>query len=913
MKIESQIDGADRREFLPSKETWELATTSLSPLWVVGVGLLCLAAGYLVSPFFTPVFARAGVWLPYLLLGTLFPTVLAVVVVGRRAGHTLPVAWSLISIIVSCIAIVIFAGPVHAFVAMGIAQLQTLICAVIFRKSKAASSHDLLTLLGFSFFAWVVCLELLTWDGLTARIPPSWSLLLIGAIVSVATCWWMFGDAWVSGRFGVLSIRLLNIVAFTTIAAASFRTDGLFVTDGLGEDGTFHHWGAFVGAADAVRQGGWLLWDVPSLYGFLSPLVLAEFPAPSTWQSLYLLNGLLTTLLGIWMFLRLRAVHPSVYGSLFALVAVLVVVFLSIYPPHLSPEHFFPQSGAYRFVWCYVLIGVLEWESRQVPGSSRQRLTLIMGTICWALSALWSAESAVYGTVIWIPALAIIVVRDHLMVKERRAWRSALGRVLFPPLLLTILTAVIVLFYRRFLGRGPDFRAYFEAVLAFSDTTVSDLTGLYDPTSFARTIAIGVLVVVILAAVSVAFVSRQGSLRYLPLACGSAFGVWALLSYPVGEVFQFAIYRIVPFMILAMAILLSVAMPNLASRGAEVWSDAFKVTFVTILATLLTTTIANASELGGYVRAIRSEPFIGQDITAGLPLVDPSLESLLVEAGVSSNDQIFYAGSDFGNLMPRWTPAGADAPLIGSQQWLTGQPVTMVFLSDMRKQVYMARDAERNPVGGWLVERRQADSVVFGIGDWFFQQVARNFVPTRIAENADWRVTRYEPVGVNSEHEASSLVPLGHPTLPSEVLINGNSLSGSVFPDIWGYFGPEWSSLPDDQDNQGGRCAQGEGSLYVYSPEPLHGSLAVIPPRGSDPVVVNISANDGAAVPAQLTRNGKLEADLDLLEGWNEIIVALSGDPGSGNMQTTDVSGCDLASSKQQNLEIKSVDLRFRK
>lgn len=909
MVTESVVDGADRHETPALRDNWLVVSESLAPLWVVCVGVLSLAVGYLVSPLFIPVFSRAGVWLPYLALGTLFPALLAGVVLAQRAEYKAPAILSLISVSLSCLAVVIFAGPVHAFIAMGLAQIQTAICAVMLRRVTVARPPDLLTLLVFSFFAWVACLELFTWAGMETRLAPSWPLLAIGVIVSTSTCWWMFGEAGVRSNTGSWGVRLLDIVSCAAITAAAFRTDGLFVSDQLGEDGTFHHWGAFVGAAEAVRQGGWLLWDVPSLYGFLSTLVLAAIPTPSTWQALYLANGLLTALLGIWIYARLKAVHASPFGSVFALVSVLVVVFLSVYPPLLSPQHYFPQAGAFRFVWCYVLIGVLAWESTQRPGSSNQRLALLVGTLCWTLSTAWSAESAVYGTVIWIPAFGLVIFRDHLMAQASRNWRAALGWTLFPLILLTVLSAVIVLFYRRILGHGPDARAYVEVVLAFSNTTVSDITGLYDPMSFARTIAVGVLVVVMLAVVAVAFATNQGGLRYLPLACGSAFGVWALLSYPVGEVFQFAIYRIVPFMILVMAVLLSVALSDLDFRDAQRWSDAFKVTVITILTALLTTTIANASELGGYIRTIRTEPFIGRDVTVGLPLVDPSLESLLVDAKLSGDDPIFYAGSDYGNLMSGWTPAGASEPVTESQQWLTGQPLTMVFLSDLRKQVYMARDAQRHPEDGWLIERRDANSVVFGIGDWFFQQVSTSHVPAGIAENENWRITRYEPVSAAAAIDGATRIPEGHPTLSAEFLINGTPLAGSVFPEIWGYFGPEWTSLATDQ---AGKCAPGQGTLYVYTPEPLNASLAIGFLRESEPVILNVSVNGGGAVPTQPTRNRKMTAELTLNAGWNEVVVAHSEPSPADAVPMMIITGCQLEKGEQEELGIKSVDLRFR-
>src|SRR6185369_1667119 len=49
-----------------------------------------------------------------------------------------------------------------------------------------------------------------------------------------------------------------NALAFAVFALASLRTEHLH------HQVAFHHWGVFVGPAEMVRQGGWLLWDVPS-------------------------------------------------------------------------------------------------------------------------------------------------------------------------------------------------------------------------------------------------------------------------------------------------------------------------------------------------------------------------------------------------------------------------------------------------------------------------------------------------------------------------------------------------------------------------------------------------------------------------------------------------------------------------
>ncbi|MEJ7640344.1 MAG: hypothetical protein WKF75_20850 [Singulisphaera sp.] len=89
-----------------------------------------------------------------------------------------------------------------------------------------------------------------------------------------------------------LAFTMGNLLAIAILGLASLRADslgGTAVMHPFHERGmvAFHHWGAIVGPAELVRRGGWLLWDVPSQYGFLSALTIAAIPLKSVWQSFY--------------------------------------------------------------------------------------------------------------------------------------------------------------------------------------------------------------------------------------------------------------------------------------------------------------------------------------------------------------------------------------------------------------------------------------------------------------------------------------------------------------------------------------------------------------------------------------------------------------------------------------------------
>ena len=55
-----------------------------------------------------------------------------------------------------------------------------------------------------------------------------------------------------------------------------------------------HHWQTYVGPVELMLQGGYLLWDTPSQYGFLNTIFIYLMPFDDPWMKLYYLNSLLT-------------------------------------------------------------------------------------------------------------------------------------------------------------------------------------------------------------------------------------------------------------------------------------------------------------------------------------------------------------------------------------------------------------------------------------------------------------------------------------------------------------------------------------------------------------------------------------------------------------------------------------------
>lgn len=869
----------------------------LSPLWVAGVAVVILGISLLPAAFFLSRGSRLGIWIPYLALGILFPAVMVLVLNWLRSGHLLPVLAQRILIVLALAAPLAVAQAVDVLPALGLALVQTAVCIGIL---KSRSTPLAVALMSVGFGSWLVMLKLFAWGPMPSVYPASWHLLAIGVASLIGCCWWAFRLGPGHDRF----YKAADILALGLLILLAFRTDGLFQTDRVAPTGSFYHWGAAVGPAEAIRQGGVLLWDTPSPYGFLLPLTIAAFPASTTWQSLYVLNAISTALLAIGIYLAIRLRVPNMIGALLSLMLSAATVYLSsMYPPLLLPEHYYPMAGAFRYAWCYLLIGVLILERIAARNSRSRDWILVAGSICWLLSTLWSPESAFFGTLIWIPAYVWIVLRErHVGAQSKRA---VAGWLLLPVALFSLSVGCLFAVYQMRFGHGPDVQAYFEVVLSFGGSQVAQTSGLFGPTDFANT-ALVLVFGVVLFAFAAAMLVIFNSWRDVPLAVGLMFGTWGLLAYPLSQPFLFASYRLLPFVVLGMAIILTLTVrPGISQRSD--WTALLRMMFVPLLATILVTAYANLPELAYFAGAMRNEPFRGRDVTTGLPHVEESLQQLLTAAHVRSTDRLWYEGTTYGELLPVWQPAG-QPPVVVSMQWLAGPLSSMIYLSDDRKQTYLARSAERQNDGGWLIEPRDRGRLKFFLGAWFFEQVNRTHIPTQFASNEDWQLIWFEPRPNGAGPEDSLQDIAWEPGLTDDVRINGEKLSSSVLPPVWGVWGSEWTSSAPERS---GRCVAGEGTFFVYSSKARRVALKLKQPEEA-PRSLTVQVNDELRGVSEWQGAEADTVSVSLQEGWNTIGISLSGPGKADGTRPVNPETCLSGTLPEDVVRIDRIDIRTK-
>ena len=393
---------------LPFRKHLSSCSNGLSFLWVCGLALLLV----LFCSHFLPFQEEHAEWASYLLLGTAFPlAVLSVFLIERR----LPDIHPLVNPIKSGLGLSFLAVSIYYLFHFNDITVPILIVSfiswvvmlcIVTATNRSTHNFDAgiaLIAIPIVLISWAVSIKLICPQPFIPWLIASrfTTLIFIPSFLLVSTNLLLW-PALPTRRIPRL-LTIENFIAICLFGLASIRIDVI-------PEGAFLHWSAFIGPAELIRQGGWLLWNVPSQYGFLNTVLLSILPTNSVWQALYIIDSLLCWVVATIVFLLLRFPRGGMTNYVFAFLITLASVFT------LSAHHSLPSTGAWRFVWCYVLLLILLLN---VNTHHRTATFLWFGTIAWLIGTLWSAESAIYCAAIWLPAYVCLILQRALSPEAR--------------------------------------------------------------------------------------------------------------------------------------------------------------------------------------------------------------------------------------------------------------------------------------------------------------------------------------------------------------------------------------------------------------------------------------------------------------------------------------------------------------
>lgn len=730
---------------------------ALSPMAGAGLGILVLLLAHWWFAVVLDVAGEGYEWGLYLALGTVFPAMILAAGLARRVSALVDVdeAWGPTAR--AGVAVVGLSVPFLALVrrqewpvaVMALAQL-----LIVVACDRAAGRRVDPTRLAVAAvvlpIAWAAAVRLVYWtplerlvflsgatspDVLTLSISAPFVVFGLSlALVTVALYGWPRarvdvprGIVWAADAAAVLGLAIL-----------AFRTDELFAP---GHQVHFIHWGVVIGPAELVRQGGWLLWDVPGQYGFLNALLAAALPVGSVWQATYVVisSAVLVAALCNYALSRAALRGPAGFALPFLLTwaAMFVMAGLPAVMVGVGPKSY-PGNSPYRYVWVYVLLVLLALD--YTTAGRRRRLIGILGSMAWVAGTLWSAESAVYCGSIWLPGYTLTALHD--VAATGGASRSRLrdagalaGWLLLPLGLLGASVGGIAGVYLIGLGHLPDGRAYFDHALAYS-------RGAWGVALDANGAVSAPLLGLLLITTAVACALRRGVTDPALAPLVGAWGaVWSTASYFVWNSHPNNAAAQSPILVTALAVVLLVERrsPSTGWTGAMV-----RLCMVPLFVVMLTVACGRWSLLARNLASLEQSP--PPTVDRMLPPISPDLVDLLRSAGVTRTDRVVFVHETLG--VGAWPDDSPDGPTLSTWSQPTWLPTFPLFLfdslGDERSGLYISRFVSRTRSGGWLIQPRDAPYTDF---PWLARALDDHFIRTASFEDATWQVIRFEYVG----------------------------------------------------------------------------------------------------------------------------------------------------------------------
>ena len=254
----AEIGSVARRRGLALTIEWNFLRP-FTPLWIVGLAVLLLLTGHVL--FRSPVLNFQGKtydWAQYAFLGLALPILLFGGSWlwrrwGWRSGTASTIQRVLMVIAMAAFTVFIAAsigkhGLWSGLLAVVLALVQTGLM-VLPRRKVGSGDGRLLAIFTIALVGWTVAFSL----SLGELIQPPF--FLVGFAISFLLVSLAARDLTTDkqrARFEPWTRA--DVAALVLIALMSLRTEGLF--EELAERGAIHHRGAWVGAADLVREGG---------------------------------------------------------------------------------------------------------------------------------------------------------------------------------------------------------------------------------------------------------------------------------------------------------------------------------------------------------------------------------------------------------------------------------------------------------------------------------------------------------------------------------------------------------------------------------------------------------------------------------------------------------------------------------
>ena len=704
----------------------------IEPLWIASTAALFIIWGYDLVPALIRALGHSGQtetieWAVYMSMLVAFPVVcivIAVILTRYLKGQPAIIAKTFVIAAAFTLGIIYIANGRLALAAIAIlpAVITALMSPGAYKVMSDRPLEGLVLLIVtgvVAFIAWMCAGGMVYWTGATSWFLGSpWRIIaiLIATLVAI-TGLPRFGEAREVKPPPGVAFRIVTAFLLLILIVFSFRTNPMV---------EFYHWGFWVGPIEQLRQGGWLLHDTPSQYGFLSILIPAALPG-SAWISFWYYQAAVYAIVSVLMFIIFRRLRGGVGNLLLAFLVVFTTLFFRPRSADLLlPAQMTPSGGPVRFLWCFVMLGWLLLVFRDSKGRDEPAAGFpIVGHIIWICSIAWSFETAVYTSAIWFSAFAVYLV-------QRGTTRGLARHIATPIAMVLVLYAIVWIVYRMLLGISPDLAGYTEFALLYGRGGFGSL-----PIETHGSIWYLLLTFFIASTVVVQFLAEDWRDFRLAVAAGVWGGTWALASYFVSRSHPANLLSIAPSLLFGVAVLM-ILIRHSARRP---WHLYVRAASVPVLAVPIAMTLGHPR----LYEDLTTPQLAPHKFTQQVPAMDPALQSLLTANGAKSTDS-FVRIVDGRLVLPAWIGADSSKTL-SDRSWLPKPYEIIGSLPPWRREVYLDRNS-RTGQGGWLIHSRNGPLLHF---DERFAELEKHYSVRKKAESGEWMIWYMEPLAPRGE------------------------------------------------------------------------------------------------------------------------------------------------------------------
>lgn len=594
-----------------------------------GLVLFFLLCSSLIAYYFGGRHIGLVKWIPYLILPLSMLLGIHILIRKITLSNRFSVVMMVVFLIYACGMIVSNAAQLHSYTPIVTGLILFSVAGYLIHSQYLQVSLKRAGILQISIcvclllilaLAWSSSIDIFYLETYLQQIDENFGLavvlsfLILYSLFNVVFGVWDVRNNYSFGK-AALSGRLVDVAVCVAFLWISFRHDSLFIP------GAEYHWEYFSGVIRTLRTGGLLWWDVPSQYGFLNIFLASLVPVKSAWQAFYVFQGTLLFITSTGLYFTLTRYARGLQGHrLF----IFGIVFLSLFyaDPHLIGPYPFPSSSVVRFFCCYIsLMAVL-----LVPSFSLRQA--VVCAACWLLSLLWSAESAVYGTAIYLFILIALTqargIEDRFFLLRRYIVAAGLG--------LLILVIILLSIYVPMTGAVPDIGMYFSYALGYAAGFGYVPFKINGPWNLLLLIFCGICIICF------AEISRaRKDIGVLAPMAALAGCVWGVASYYLGRPVPqniTAMLPIISFILYASILLASKA--GIVSASLPIKSIAIPLFFLIFIP--LTSTKWREVQLN-----VRS---FSPDISLSLRPATPELEGMLEHIDSALDAAFVYYGND---------------------------------------------------------------------------------------------------------------------------------------------------------------------------------------------------------------------------------------------------------------------------